>query len=785
MKNRKGSITAILTIGTLVVIGAAAILSAINVNKKQTTSSKAAAPVSCNTDTQERKSGNAATDTCTTQICGSYSNWAGSQSVSDDGKTRYCCCKKATTPAPPKPICQYTGTTASKDCRDDHTDNPGGCKLCSGGSYKYEASGGGASCSDPKPKKCLASNAIDFGCCPSDNTCDGKTCVPPPVDVSPDPLSSPLPWGKNQGGDGCGSGGVNYQYGSCYSGRRCVQCQHGGRWLSYNCFEDDSSCGGSDPVYCPPELPLKVCADGTHKCCNETKCIPSGNTGDATLPIANCTGTGSTQCGNNEYCGNAGGTCDGTDALASPAKICDSSVQKKCCVKAASKCSSGTRSCDGVPGSYSYYRNNEGSCSGTDPTGNCYSESNDGKCTSTTLKAIEEKNCKKPIASSCREHNTTCTVSGKKITYYQSTDTSCTSEASICYGTSGTNPTDCKEGSWAAISTKLCAETPDPSADKCSTPEGLDTNCNDLKSVCQGKTGITSKSYYVFGPNKFGIWDGKTCVSKDTKAMQEACGCPDVVLPATSCTFDGGIIVEPGKSKCQGNIIYKCDDKGTKTQENCGDKTQTCEATSQSPTCFSINLGKTSCIDNTSKKQKACGIPPDLLVEGSIDCVDTAGRAGKNTYSVFCGGQTSICSYYYKDRLNKDILLGYYLEEIPGYDCIVDPTHIDTAGASLTINNNAKVSGFFKSGAICLLVDNTNNGSNCQEITADELNSQTQFNKTFNIKITDSYKFIRGHAFDNTGKYYQDSQEINIGPNNTPRADGYGLTIDVNSPAVK
>jgi len=71
---------------------------------------------------------------------------------------------------------------------------------------------------------------------------------------TPEPQLNPPVWGENKGNE-CGSGGPNYQFGSCYKGSRCVQCQHGGRWLSYNCFEIDRSCPGSSVTQNPIPKP--------------------------------------------------------------------------------------------------------------------------------------------------------------------------------------------------------------------------------------------------------------------------------------------------------------------------------------------------------------------------------------------------------------------------------------------------------------------------------------------------------------------------------------------------
>ncbi len=92
MKNRRGAITAILTVGALVVVGVTAIFSSLNLNKKQTTSSKAAdVYLSCNTQDgcdQDEYNGLCEIDSCTKDGC-SNNLWH--------------CIKKSVSPPPENP----------------------------------------------------------------------------------------------------------------------------------------------------------------------------------------------------------------------------------------------------------------------------------------------------------------------------------------------------------------------------------------------------------------------------------------------------------------------------------------------------------------------------------------------------------------------------------------------------------------------------------------------------------------------------------------------------------
>ncbi len=157
-----------------------------------------------------------------------------------------------------------------------------------------------------------------------------NSCLPPTS--TPEPQQNPPIPGVNKGNE-CGSGGPNYKWGSCYKGSRCVQCQHGGKWLAYNCFEIDSSCpASSDQVYCASPWVVTACKDGGHMCCSGGNCLKNGNTGTETISISKCTDSDSF-CSSDEYCSNAGGICGGGGPLSTPSKVCDASVGKYCCIK--------------------------------------------------------------------------------------------------------------------------------------------------------------------------------------------------------------------------------------------------------------------------------------------------------------------------------------------------------------------------------------------------------------------------------------------------------------------
>ncbi len=322
MKNRRGAVTTILAIGALILLGVTAIFSSLNLNKKQTTSSRAA-------------------ESCIKQSCGSLSTNSNATYYSkwDDasGATKYYTINCAPANEALMGVGIYcksqNGTGGGAQAVIPPASNGGSvyCEFLSLGECRQEGCSGGTCTKDG-----CASGTVQ---CKKTNTPPAAN-PPPAVVTTPAVNQNPPNWGVNKG-DGCGSGqsgqggNQNYQFGSCYQGARCVQCQHGGRWLAYNCFETDSSCaaGSADPVFCAYPSELKTCFNGTHKCCEGGMCIKEGNTGTPTIPLSECESSGAACSALTEYCGSSNGTCNPGDSLSSSSQICNSAIAAKCCVK--------------------------------------------------------------------------------------------------------------------------------------------------------------------------------------------------------------------------------------------------------------------------------------------------------------------------------------------------------------------------------------------------------------------------------------------------------------------
>ena len=93
MKNRKAAITTILAIGALVIIGIAGIFSALTVNNKQSTSSRAATPLDCGTSATKLSHSSSAIASCNS-VCPANQPYTGVYQVYSNGG-RDCCCKNA------------------------------------------------------------------------------------------------------------------------------------------------------------------------------------------------------------------------------------------------------------------------------------------------------------------------------------------------------------------------------------------------------------------------------------------------------------------------------------------------------------------------------------------------------------------------------------------------------------------------------------------------------------------------------------------------------------------
>ncbi len=742
MKSRRGEIATILTVAALVMFGVTALVSSLNLNKKQTTSSRASG--------------------CAANECSGGGTLCVPVGTVYYG---YKCCDKGKNPAHPE------WTWASNSPVSVGGLNDPGCKQlsCSGNTTKkyYQKT------------TSSSTNYSDAGC----STVITKTLTDycketGGANVTPVPLSNPLNWGVDKGG-GCGSGGDNYQFGSCYQGKRCVQCQHGGQWLSYNCFENDSSCTG-DVVYCDQPWSVKTCANGAHKCCDASKglCIKSGNKpANGTENISVCLGTGADAVCDSptEYCGGAGGSCNTGDSLVSPSKICDSAANKRCCLKKVDT----TNYCTGT--TYG--------CIPSSSTGN----TNLDKCKNNNYTYSSVLSCgdsskiccygSTPAASDCEKNDANCGAGNShyqgdnKFSYYKSKN--CTGDK--CYSISDSS--NCKQSTWTEVANNYClGEAPATSA--CTTDS---KSCTGL----EGCIGGNSNGYYISGNTtdgnlKYWVKNGNNCNNKTLDELKTDCGCKAGTGEATQCDFGGGTVVSTGKAICKNNIVYSCPAAGgTGTSISCTDKQQLCDSDSSTPTCYDRNLGKTACVDNYTQKIVNCN-PTQGAVVTTFDCTNLSGWAGKGKYTTYCQPFSPwMCGY--APWMRKMDGSGGSFDGTVGDVTSVNSARQDaycepnadasvSFSVSLTIKNYESVKNFLSNGAICL----TNNPKNdvCQQISKDELNSQGVYVKTFKFTPKDSYQWAVGYVFDISNHLYQSDITININADNLPKQGGYGLTVD-------
>ncbi|MCX6732735.1 MAG: hypothetical protein NTV98_04300 [Candidatus Roizmanbacteria bacterium] len=269
MHGRRGEIATLLTVGTLVVIGIATVVSSLNLGNK--TSSSARAGSTCPANAPDQKSGVASQKNCT-DLCGSYANFGGVQWLSEDKRTRICCCKVATAPVPladPKCVSPNTVKSGTGDCsvQCNGVNNWAGTASTDGKIRK--------SCCKPPPTapSCGASTQTCTGGPAKGSCCEGLVCTTgrctapaavPPVTNKP---------ACNYSSDQVGCSKDCTPNGSYYAAYFAWYCD---KTRSCNSSSDTGSCskacatvsGGGYGItfYCdkPPVVPEKTCATGTH-----------------------------------------------------------------------------------------------------------------------------------------------------------------------------------------------------------------------------------------------------------------------------------------------------------------------------------------------------------------------------------------------------------------------------------------------------------------------------------------------------------------------------------------
>ncbi len=754
MKSRRGEIATILTIATLVIVGVTALVSSLNLNKKQTTSSRASG--------------------CAANECSGGGTLCVAVGTVHSG---YKCCAAGKNPA------HTDWTFASNSPVSVGCVGDAGCKQlsCSGNTtkkYYQKTTSSYTNYSDAACSTTITKTLTDY--CKETGG----------ANVTPVPLSNPLNWGVDKGG-GCGSGGDNYQFGSCYQGKRCVQCQHGGQWLSYNCFENDSSCTG-DVVYCDQPWSVKTCANGAHKCCDASKglCIKSGNKpATGTENISVCLGTGADAVCDSptEYCGGAGGSCNSGDALVSPSKICDSAANKRCCLKKANTC---TGTGYGCINTWETGATNNAKCVGkgykVESAAFSCGDSSKICCYGTT-----------PATSDCDKNYANCGAGNShyqgdnKFSYYKSKSAECagTELNKDCYSIS--DSTNCKQLTWTEVGDNYCSgEAPTTSACTTSDPK----SCTGL----EGCVGGNSNGYYISGNTTDGTlkyWEknGSDCNNKTLAELKTDCGCKAGTV--SQCTFADGTTLDFGKTLCKNNTTYTCSSSGVKTGPKACDPGLVCETGDNPQKCVDMsNLGANACKDEESGARTECGKYIGDVVK-TLSCTDPAGWAGTGKYTIVCGTSSPwLCQYYYTFNAGAD-MGGVTWDRIHNltsvstakYATVCERTanQSRTFGVSLTVKNLgdfATYGGKLTSGSICVAAS-ADGPNNCHDINVGSLNASSDTaSATFTVKPGDSISWIFGYVIDSNGHVYQANLKQQIDEYTPPQAGGYGLIVDIQSP---
>jgi len=533
MKSRRGEVATILTIATLVVIGVTAIVSSFSLNKKQTTSSKAA---------------------CSSHMCS-----GGGGTCVDVGtiSSGYKCCDVGKNPS--HPTWTYAsfsptsvGCVGDILCKQKSCDSPNGAK-------KYYQKEGTTSV-----------NYSDVDCGVRITKALTDYCKETSgVNVTPAPGQNPPAWGTDKG-KGCGTGengDPNYQFGACYQGRRCVQCQNVGVWYSYNCFETDSSCT-NDQVYCPSGWPKTQCANGEHKCCNDTVCLP-GNTVDGTpTTTKDACESSESQCNaaRNEYCSEENDVCEDGDSLLST--VCGQQ-KKHCCEKTIS-----ATSCETTGNPKNIPR---------DGKKHCISESATGVAESTVI-CIEGNEF--AVEFGCPGNTSTYTGSCISVSggdaYCQRTSeiaNTCINTGYGCIDKSTMGATDnakCLTETYDRVETAYsCGDTTkvccykNPAVVQTICDIGLNFYCDAVEGICRASSqvGNNAKSYYVTTASiRYAKKDGANCVDQTAEQIKTWCECkaPEAAQGAvsapTGCMTQSQCASNPSCGSCSANPNCPMDD---------------------------------------------------------------------------------------------------------------------------------------------------------------------------------------------------------------------------------
>jgi len=202
-------------------------------------------------------------------------------------------------------------------------------------------------------------------------------------------------------------------------------------------------------------------------------------------------------------------------------------------------------------------------------------------------------------------------------------------------------------------------------------------------------------------------------------------------------------------------------------------------------TCVKMdNLGVNFCINELGGTSN-CSVVGGAEITGTEACTISEWK-GIKTYLVHCGNApTWECAYSAKNgsgflytRLAKDKETA-----IADAECVLHPTQHMPLPVALTTKNLNKLNGVkLTSGSICLN-ETTATGANCKSIPVPNYTAaEDTLSVTFDMDPTKHYQWVTGYVFDKNNHIYQDSNEINIGINNTPLLDGYTLHIDLGLP---
>jgi len=553
MKNRKASITAILTIGTLVVIGGAALLSSLTINKKQSTSTRAAAPCTNKQGTMSQ--------TCST-ICGSYANYEpGTQLVS--GTTRTCCCKSG------------GGSSGNPTPTKRASSGAGGCKEQSYSCGETSKCCEGLTC---RNNMCLQIKSVASQAPTAMPVASGGSCGSTPSYVTQGACIAAC------GADGCVPCTINGQtkYKCTRSTKGTLPACKGRTWASEgNCTTENSCAGGSDNCsqcslggtvrYHCEAGGVKLCTGATPitcgaKCCSNDQVCATGEckTSVTKSPTPSLKKCNTPLIANNidfssctDQCKNEGNNTrlckESITPSAPPNQVSCNSTLDEFRVKTSGGTTCSTNCKHNA--SLVYY------CSKPSPSPNTSATAVTPSPAPTTI-AIESEikkisttvhnteTCQGPITIACNDDTLRSYWTSKQCDY----------QGALCYGPSIEK---CTDKNWADYMNILCPN--DLSIEKNSSC--VPSSCKDICAATNNYSGADNQSMLYVDTADGKYYPDKYCNSYSISDPSGECQCiKKEIIPKTNLASleIGHLICEPNKSRGTDGACKTCDGENPK-----------------------------------------------------------------------------------------------------------------------------------------------------------------------------------------------------------------------------